>query len=700
MRRKILIVSVLLLLGLGYLSAQSRAIVEYYESVSGEMRAIVGEDEYYLDDFSFGEELPVGFTLITEDGDYVEIKLDPNGSIFRISENTNFRIDALQGQNGATENTFSVAFGKLRAIMARDGSSRYSIKSATAVAGIRGTDVTWLSGVGKSILYVADGLADFTNAAGDTIEVGAGMMADALADVFQALPPTADLLDELTKNMDFNTLSKDAVPGYVAAVEEVAEILEEAGVTEEEVLAEAKATFIDKIMKLLGFEIGSVTIGGETYAKAIIQPKFAFGKFKAALYLPIIYKTDMFDPSDWYHPVGANGEENDEWSFGYDKYVNDEGALAIIRDALDDLFLKIRYIEIGEQRDPFFIKFGNLHNITIGHGMIMRNYANDADFPTERKVGLNLGLDLKKLGFEAMVNDAADPEIFGTRFYLKPAAPAFPMAIGISAIADINPEGLAGDETAVNGNPIFINAGADIDLPFIHTDALSIIMFSDFALMLPYFREAVGSIPEGFVSDAILYDGSLKNWGVAAGFMGNILMVDYRLEWRFFDGTFSPAFYSILYDRKRSGYVADLVEYLNNQDDPAYDVQYMGVYGEAGFTIDKLFYVEAGYFWPWPIGAAPALWPVDTLHVEFGLFRDALPLYGSIAMDRIGIVSNVKDGVSWSFFDENLYFSGELVYPISTVLDLALAVTTNVTENDDGTKKVSPSVSILTRFTP
>ena len=60
----------------------------------------------------------------------------------------------------------------------------------------------------------------------------------------------------------------------------------------------------------------------------------------------------------WYHPSG-----NDEWSFGTDQ----NGWVDVSLDVVSDLFLKIRYLQWGDNGDDFYLKFGNLSNMTIGH---------------------------------------------------------------------------------------------------------------------------------------------------------------------------------------------------------------------------------------------------------------------------------------------------------------------------------------------
>ena len=713
MNKNILPFILVLFFGLtAFTFAQSPSvIVEYYENTSGEMYVRTPDGaEYSVDQFGFGEQLPVGTTLITLDGDYAELRLDPNGTIIRVGENTNFRVDGLQGCGGAQKNTFSVAVGKFKAVVAKQDGALYSFRGSTAVMGVRGTSFIWsiIPGV-EELAYVADGIVDYTNAAGQTIALGAGQAANALAANFSFFDPSADVKRRLQSGMDFVRLQANQVPGYLEELTQ--EAMEEAEATEKEETTEEKAPpstqeevsktekqtgeeppaetpkWVETMMKFLGMELGTTTINSETWAKAIIQPRFAFGKLKVALYLPVIYKDDMLDPSTWYKPEG-----NNEWSFGVDK--KGEGWDVIAMDALNDLFLKIRYVEWGDNRDPFFFKFGNLADLTIGHGSIMRNYANDSNFPTERKIGLNLGVNKEKGGLELMVNDAADPEVFGFRAHTRPFAPNMKLGIGLSALADINPERLDSGGIAAYGNPMFFNAGIDLDQPIIEREALSMILFADATSMIPYFREDAG-FGSGFQVDAVWYDGKPKNWGIDAGIFGKLLMLDYRLEFLYSDGIAQTPFYGPLYDQQSVAKANDLFNYLTDPSVAANDLQRMGVYGELGYTMDKVFYIAGGYNWNWPINPATAdEWANDNFWVAFGLFEDLLPVYGSVALTRVGLVAPlINDDPTFDFFDENLLLSGELVYPISPIMELALIFQSNVLGGE-----WTPSVSILTRL--
>ena len=683
MKRKTLFISLLVLMAAAALAAaqQPQALLEYYENSSGDLKVVTAEGkELSADALSLGQEIPVGSTVVTYEGDFAEILLKPNGTILRVSENTNFRVEGLQGRAGEPQNTFSVAVGKFRAVVAKGDKARYSFKSNTAVCGVRGTDFGLVVLPTQSeIAFVVDGVIDFTNAAGRTIQVTAGMMADALAPAFQATAASPAAMAGYLKGLDFKKLLKSSVQGYEAgqapAQAEQAQAAAEA----------AKETFVSKLMYLLGMEIGSVTIEEQTYAKAIIQPRFAFGKWKMALYLPVIYKSNMLDPQDWYSPRG----NDNEWSFGADQH----DWVDVGKDFVADLFLKIRYLQYGEQRDPFFFKLGNLNNITIGHGTIMRNYANDSDFPAVREVGLNLGVDREKFGFEAMVNDAAAAQIFGGRFYYRPLAPGFPLALGLTALTDIDP-----DKEEAYGRPILLNAGLDVDFPLIETERLKMILFTDVGAMAPYFREEVPAyaISSGFASEAI-WDGSKpKNWGLAAGILGNILPLQYRLEFRWSDGTFRPAFYNSMYERNRQQYAKDIVSYLAYPDDPDYDNQTMGIYGEAGYTLEKVFFFEAGYLWPWYLKATGEM-PDDYLLLRFGILKGLFPLYGSIGYERTRFMPTLLGEGGLDLFDARTVLSAMVVYPVAAMLDLAVTVATNVIEETPGSFKSFPTVSITLR---
>jgi len=468
----------------------------------------------------------------------------------------------------------------------------------------------------------------------------------------------------------------------------------------------------------MGMEMGSVTIDGIGYSKVVLSPEVKMGRLKLGLYLPVIYKDDLFNPSTWYAPGG-----NNEWNFGADYWGTN--TMAALLDVAADLILKIKYIEFGQPLDdPFFVKVGSLHGLNIGHGLIMRDYRNDSDFPSVRRTGLNFGLDFGAVGFEALANDLPIPDIVGTRLYVRPIKGSR-LAFGISGVADLAAgRDLAGSSwDVVSDKFVFIGTGVDLDFPIIKAnEILSLRAFADAAITVPYMKAgftspnagATETIQQGIQTDLVWASGP-KNWGAAAGFIGNVLFIDYRLEYRYFTGIFRPSFFDATYERARSLYVQQYVGYLDGTSTFSDAPTVMGVYGEAGFSLfkDRLS-LKAGYMWPWSLDAGFSLGDADDeLHASIVIKKGLIPVVdvaGAIYYDKWGLVSSIANG-TFSFFDSKTALAGEVDIPVPGTPNLSVAaifkavVARNATGDvlyvdDDPTKgpEIVPSITIETRF--
>jgi hypothetical protein len=760
MRRSILFFIALVFAAAGAVAQTGpTAVLEFFDDET--QLSITDPDGFPVTGLYYGIELVPGSMIRTRKS-YAEIRLVPNGSIIKLAHDTEFRIDGLQGRGSAVSNNFSLFTGKLRTVAATVLGTNYRVQTPTAVCGVRGTDFALevIPGL-KDAVYLREGRVEFTRSSGESIFVGAGEAADALAEVFSAIALTVEQLQSVFADLDFLALDPATVAGSAALPgEDTAEVddVDSGDVAESDsepesssipepdavVLAQPNdqgtetadgpetgepaapagagdgfvGRFLEFLRERVGMEMGSTTINGETWAKLVFSPVFTLGKFKVGLYLPILYRDNLFDPYTWFAPDG-----NNEWSFGTDSDHADFAARA--KDFAIDFALKIRFFEYGEQRDPFFIKAGNLPSITLGHGILMSRYANDADFPTVRRLGLNLGLDSGTFGFESVVNDLSNPEIFGLRLFSRPAAPAFKAALGVSAVLDIDPAGdLPEDDPFAEADPIFLNAAIDLDIPIIEIDPFSIILFADAAAMMPYLRSAYLSpsgakVDQGFALDAVYLDDAgtarLRNYGIMAGLFGNILMIDYRLDFRVFDGVFRPSFYGTAYDRQRGRYVGEILTYLTDASNPAYERSVMGIYGQAGFSLFGLLTMEAGYMWPWSFDESNSLAASDEdyLHLSLSIPRGVVPivdLYGSVSYDRTMfaptlISGKTVGGTKLSLFDENTVLKGEIVWGVLPTLDLVLNVSSTVVMEsgavrygEDGKPLMAPAFGIETRL--
>lgn len=726
MKRTIAALAVLIILAPALAAAPAAPAAQkmILEFVDGPDLSVVAADKSVLKlgvGIMEGDEVPVGAIIQTGPTTTAELKLKPNGTIVKLAKSTSFKIAAL-ATTAKDTNAFALVAGKMRAVAAKG--SNYQVASTTSICAVRGTDFAFSFEEGaKAVLMVADGLVQFDklDAAGKvvgSIPVGAGQFADAMADLFQAAAYDAGQFADQFGDVDFQKLSAADVPEEAppeAAPEPQKDMTPaQAAKALEPDKAAAESGLVLWLRENLGFEIGAVTMpDGLTYSKAVIQPNLKFGKVKLGLYLPIIYSSNLFDPNDWYRPLG-----NYEWSFGSEYFADGEYADGAL-DFAKDLALKVKYFEYGTQlEDPFFLKVGNIDDFTLGHGLVMRNYANDTEFPSVRRLGFEIGVDSGATGFELVANDLTDPEIFGGRVFFRPGGKDGKLALGASAVADIDPASMTDPALGIDNLMLFAG-GVDIDLPIIKGEALGLRAFADGAAALPYVTEDSTffgqPVSSGFKTDFVYSDGEVRNWGAAAGLMGNVLFLDWRLEYRYFTGIFRPSFFDSTYDRMRGSYAAEYAAYMAGAADYSDAPNIMGIYGEGGFKLlnDKLSF-GFGYFWPWSFDAGSIQDQIvqssDEFHAKLTVKKGLVPIWdvsGSIHYDKRGLMRSIADG-DFKLLDEGTSFGGELVMPVpkTPMLDLAFIFQTvpyrdadgKVKYDADGNMELKPSITIETRL--
>jgi hypothetical protein len=732
--RTIIAVALLALLpmGLAAQSAEAYATLDYYDDFSLVIQLPAAADGTIPTlsdaggDLYFGIEIPVGSTIVTTDGT-AELTLVPNGSVMKLAAGTRFTIEDLSASRNSGNNNFSVAAGRVRTVAARlGGNAQMRIRSSSAIAGVRGTDFTFDADLGE--LWVQEGLVDFGAAGegfdflGDAIQLAQGQFAG-LDFTLQSFDP-AQFAERFGELANFSDPAKiDQVPTEPEAEEEPVSEEEPAdepvAETPEQPADEPESTpeppeptenvVMNKVLDFLGAEIGSQTIDGTTYGKIVFQPEFSLGKFQTQLYLPIIYTENFLDPDDWYRPNG-----NDEWSFGTDQPAGDVGAIAL--DAATDLILKFKYLQYGTFHDPFFFQVGNVSNMTLGHGILIRGYANDADFPSVRRIGLNLGVTAGGLKIQTLVNDVADPFLYGLRLQFGAK-----VGFAVSAAADLNPwsvfdgvdpaELTTAQENTRTVKPAFINPAVDVHIPVLGENGSLLTLFADAATLIPYIAEAGLGLEEGFQFDAFVTENGFKNYGVEAGGYGRVLILDYRLQFQYYNGAFVPGFYNQPYDRIRGDRAVAVIDYLQNADDPAYDTYTMGVYGYGGFNLFKdQMTLDIGYLWPWTVEADGGINTDadDYFTLGFNLSEDLLSflpwrMAAYLRYDKLRF-RDVFTGDA-RLFDEYAVLKGEAVVGVAPGINIALTVGTNVLRDangnivyDNGKPVIGPSIGLETRL--
>jgi len=393
----------------------------------------------------------------------------------------------------------------------------------------------------------------------------------------------------------------------------------------------------------------------------------------------------------------------------------------IILDILKDTMLKLKYVEYGDQGwDPFYLKVGNLNNMSIGHGAIMNGFANDTDFPAIRKIGLNTGFDLGVFGMELVGDNLADPSIVGGRLFINPFKGYDPFQIGVSGVADLFPARGTDVDAAVYGDPWLLAFGMDLELFKINNDNFRMMLFGDFSSMMYVFREETNYNDISIQPGAIWLDnGKLNNYGIVAGLRGEIFSFKWALEYRLSSGIYKPTLFNSLYDRNKLNYIGETINYfwLSSSDNPAAQNLVMGIYGEAGFALKEKLSLTAGYFWPWEIDNAGqvSFGNDDVFNITFAVTEKLIPkfpIHGSISYERTKLINTLKGMDNLTLFDANTVVYGELVYPLAPVVDLVLGASTTILTDSEGntvmldldndgikeTPEVAPVFNIETRI--
>ncbi|MDC7126033.1 MAG: FecR domain-containing protein [Spirochaetales bacterium] len=739
---------------------EPKAILSYFDN-SGELE-VFNSDGVFIGEISQGMDLYVGATVKTYNST-AEMKLVPNGSIIKLSENSIFQIEFLQ-TSADESNDFSLYKGKLRLVAATSGTGyeKYSIITQSSVCGVIGTDFTIDS---MGVLAVKDGTVAFTSILNSkTISVSKNEISDVFADTFQASPVSDQAIASLFNGMDFYELSPHSVPRFVeksaedaeeiadsteteeiSTVEEVLDDSEEDSLvssnTEEEALSNTETVVVEDQEKVsepistvfkqdkkqaitgsaagilfgrnlpeapednalnnirkrraakaeerakdgedsksfweafgesMSLDIGALSVNSITYAKILLQPKVEVGKFRAQFYIPIIFNENPFDLENWYFP-----SENNEWSFGSDQSSGSDIAL----DLAHDLFLKVKYLEFGDYGDTFFVKLGNIENMTMGYGILMRNFTNNIEFPAVRKIGVNTGFNFNHIGWEGVVDDASDPSILGTRFVYYPLGKNVrKVNLGLSFMADINPDSETESSTTFF-DPMIISSAVDLGIPF---DLIGMTVFAQAGGLAIYKDGQV-------VLNNILLSG-VTNFGVSGGILGKLFFLDYRLEYRLSKGIFTSAYFGNSYLTYKQSRYDEILDYISDTSNEEYHKTTMGVYGELSGNIFDAIKLSGSYLWPWIVdNGAISSTDKDNIMLSAELMPDVLPvigLYGKLSYIRTGLFNSFQNAANGTETFEaaspSTIVKAEAILPINDSVDIAFQLSTTYSRDSDG----------------
>jgi len=278
---------------------------------------------------------------------------------------------------------------------------------------------------------------------------------------------------------------------------------------------------------------GDVTFGQieeDWFVYLLLQTSFSIGKLSFGIQAPLRFRVIDEAPED-------------------DSVLREEDW-----DEVSDYFKILRFAQWSKPGDVFYARLGELNGATIGHGTIMRQYLNVVDID-HFQLGFDSEVNTAWGGGEVVLDNLADPDIFGIRLFARPWAFvdvesfATGWSIGTSFIADFEaPDAIEVDEATMepivddDNNMQFTTEvtplwGIDSDFTVVDNDWVQLTPYTDFNLL---FGDETGlGYHLGF---DLLFFLPLESG------------IDLKLEYRFLGDHYAPQYIDSLYEVQRVVY--------------------------------------------------------------------------------------------------------------------------------------------------
>ncbi|MDX9722275.1 MAG: hypothetical protein RBU37_16145 [Myxococcota bacterium] len=145
-----------------------------------------------------------------------------------------------------------------------------------------------------------------------------------------------------------------------------------------------------------GADLGLGKVGEDWFLGLVLRAGFAFDKLMVNLQVPLRFR--VVDNK----PTNGSVLREEDW------------------DEISDYFRVIRSIQWSKPGDVFYARVGELA-ASMGNATLMNNYINVIDID-HFQLGLDTELNLEFGGAQVVLDNFADPEVFGLRLYARPWA--------------------------------------------------------------------------------------------------------------------------------------------------------------------------------------------------------------------------------------------------------------------------------------
>lgn len=227
---------------------------------------------------------------------------------------------------------------------------------------------------------------------------------------------------------------------------------------------------------------------------------------------------------------------------------------------LDDVLDKIYYIRYAKKGDPLYVHLGGFPGVTMGNGLVMRDYSNMQLYPELRNTGLMISGKPHwplKPSFEIFSSNVKKNQIMSLAARCQPIADSTlkilkDLEVGISMVVDRDQY----------GNLKYMVSDADsIDIGSYDSDPISVW---GFAYTLPVVKNEKFTLGQYFELAHIAHNGTGV---ILPGIFAEIKNLKVNLEYRIYGKKFEPAFFDKYYEEERAFQPVDsLAEFISKED--------------------------------------------------------------------------------------------------------------------------------------
>ncbi len=313
--------------------------------------------------------------------------------------------------------------------------------------------------------------------------------------------------------------------------------------------------FIPNGLSLSGL-IGTVTVDRDQWQRLNVRPTVNLGSVRAAFDLELFMDED--------------GRIRDRgWNF------------SSRRSGLESMLRKIHYLQYGTPVDPnraVYFRIGALEDLTIGNGLIVRDYRNTFGSPGNKRTGVDLqvrGVAFPDLDLRGFVSDLVDlldrgTPVIGGRATTETIGG---VELGGSLVVDLDQYAALPDSVRpADQNPYGVY-GADVTLPLYQTSGKRVALYAGFARNTATADRGYGLHGPGF---------SVLSGRLSAS-----------VEGRFTRGRFEPDHFNAFYDQTRA--VVGPGGRIVTREDGIQDVGLKGIFARLSYERVRSFAIHLSY---------------------------------------------------------------------------------------------------------